>query len=190
MIEEIIFTVVAFVLFVYILLLKMIKKNDTTYLTILGIQALGILLNLLKIYFLCIIIPIAVFLLEAKNINVSEILRVVMAQSYLWLGKAKKAKKVLIDLVSKYPNSYIGHKMLANLYEKEGGMRKAIDEYVQVLDIKKNDYDSYYKISVLLNDLGKKDEATDMLKTLLKNRPQMYEASKILRRHIFRKKRI
>ena len=117
-------------------------------------------------------------------------LRVVMAQSYLWLGKAKKAKKVLIDLVSKYPNSYIGHKMLANLYEKEGGMRKAIDEYVQVLDIKKNDYDSYYKISVLLNDLGKKDEATDMLKTLLKNRPQMYEASKILRRHIFRKKRI
>ena len=50
MIEEIIFTVVAFVLFVYILLLKMIKKNDTTYLTILGIQALGILLNLLKIY--------------------------------------------------------------------------------------------------------------------------------------------
>lgn len=51
MIEEIIFTVVAFVLFVYILLLKMIKKNDTTYLTILGIQALGILLNLLKIYF-------------------------------------------------------------------------------------------------------------------------------------------
>lgn len=113
-----------------------------------------------------------------------------MAQNYLWLGKAKKAKNVLIDLVSKYPNSYIGHKMLANLYEKEGGMRKAIDEYVQVLDIKKNDYDSYYKISVLLNDLGKKDEATDMLKTLLKNRPQMYEASKILRRHIFRKKRI
>lgn len=51
MIEEIIFTVVAFVLFVYILLLKMIKKDDTTYLTILGIQALGILLNLLKIYF-------------------------------------------------------------------------------------------------------------------------------------------
>lgn len=51
MIEEIIFTVVAFVLFVYILLLKMIKKNDTTYLIILGIQALGILLNLLKIYF-------------------------------------------------------------------------------------------------------------------------------------------
>lgn len=51
MIWEITFTIVAFVLFIYILLLKMIKKNDTTYLIILGIQAIGILLNLIKIYF-------------------------------------------------------------------------------------------------------------------------------------------
>jgi len=51
MIEKIVFTVVAFVLFVYILLLKMIRKNDTTYLIILGIQAIGILLNLIKISF-------------------------------------------------------------------------------------------------------------------------------------------
>ena len=51
MIGEIIFTVIAFVLFAYILLLKMIKKNDTTYLIILGIQAIGILINLLKFYF-------------------------------------------------------------------------------------------------------------------------------------------
>lgn len=51
MIGQIIFTVVAFVLFVYILLLKMIKKNDTTYLIILGMQAIGILINLLRITF-------------------------------------------------------------------------------------------------------------------------------------------
>ena len=51
MIEQILFTVIAFVLFIYILLLKMIKKNDTTYLFILGIQAIGILLNLVKITF-------------------------------------------------------------------------------------------------------------------------------------------
>lgn len=51
MIAQIMFTVVAFVLFIYILLLKMIKKNDTTYLIILGIQAIGILVNLIKITF-------------------------------------------------------------------------------------------------------------------------------------------
>lgn len=136
------------------------------------------------LYFLCIILPIAVFVLEMKNINVSESLRIFLAQIYIWLHNTKKAKKILIDLVSKYKESYIGHKMLAHIYESEGGNRKAIDEYVQVLDIKKNDYNSYYRISLLLNELGKKDEATEMLRRLLKNRPQIYEASNLLRRNI------
>lgn len=129
-------------------------------------------------------------MLEAKGINVSEILRILMAQNYLWLNNPKKAKRVLIDLVSKYKDSYLGHKLLARIYEQEGGMRKAIDEYVQVLDIKKNDTNSYYKISVLLKDLGRNDEAVEMLRTLLKTKPDMYEASKLLRWHIFRTKRI
>lgn len=108
-----------------------------------------------------------------------------MAQFNICMHNTKKAKKILIDLVSKYKESYIGHKMLAHIYEKEGGMRKAIDEYVQVLDIRKNDYTSYYKISVLLNDLGKKNEAIEMLDTLLKNKPQMQDASKMLRRNLY-----
>lgn len=193
MIGQILFTLIVFVLFVYILL-KMIKKNDTTYLIILGIQAIGVLLNLIRIYFdilngtlstiilyiLCIIIPVAVLVLETKKINVSEMLRVSIAQFHILVKNPKRAKKVLIDLVSKYNESYIGHKMLAHIYEKEGGMRKAIDEYVQVLDIRKNDHNSYYKISVLLRELGKKEEAIEMLRTLLKNRPQKYEATDIL----------
>ena len=51
MIGQIAFTVTAFILFISILVLKLIKKNDTTYLTILGIQAMGILLNLIRISF-------------------------------------------------------------------------------------------------------------------------------------------
>ena len=128
--------------------------------------------------------------MEAKNINVSEVLRITIAQINIWVGNTKKAKKVLIDLVSKYKESYIGHRMLGYIYEKEGGMRKAIDEYVQVLDIKKNDYNAYYKISVLLNDLGKEEEAIQMLTTLLKNKPQIYDASEMLRRNLLETKRI
>lgn len=120
------------------------------------------------------------FVLEARGINVSEVLKIIMAQIYLWLNNPKKAKMILIDLVSKYKDSYLGHKLLAKIYEQEGGMRKAIDEYVQVLDIKKDDTDSYYKISVLLRELGRNDEATEMLQTLLKTKPDMYEASKLL----------
>ena len=48
----------------------------------------------------------------------------------------------------------MGHKMLAEVYQKEGGMRRAIDEYVTAIDIKKNDYKSYFKIAQLLKDLG------------------------------------
>jgi len=117
-------------------------------------------------------------------------LRVSIAAIHIWMKNPKRAKKVLIDLVSKYNQSYIGHKMLAYIYEKEGGMRKAIDEYVQVLDIRKNDHESYYKISVLLNELGQKEQAIEMLKTLLKNRPQKYEATKMLRRNIPKPKTI
>lgn len=51
MVGQILFTIVAFILFIYILLLKLIKKNDTTYLTMLCTQAIGIFLNLIKIYF-------------------------------------------------------------------------------------------------------------------------------------------
>lgn len=194
MLEQIAFTIISFFLFVHILFKKMIRKNDITYLLMLLLQATGLLLNLLRIsfnilnsneititlYILCIIIPILVVILESRNINASEILRIMIAQIWLWFGKEKKAKKILINLVNKYPNSFVGHKMLARIYEQEGGMRKAIDEYVKVLDIKKNDYNSYYKISVLLNELGKKTEATQMLETLLKNQPQTLEASNLL----------
>ena len=59
-------------------------------------------------------------------------------------------------------------------------MRKAIDEYVKAIDINKKDYDSYYKISELLVNLGKKDEAIQMLTNLIHNKPDYYNASKLL----------
>lgn len=194
MIGKIIFTLLSFLLFAYIFLFKLIKKNDTMYLVIIICQAIGILVNLLQImfsilngvfftilsYILCIILPIAVIILELKNINISEMLSIIIAKSLLIFKNRKKAKDVLFNLVTKYDKSYYGHKMLAEIYKEEGGMRKAIDEYVKVLDIRQNDYKSYFKISELLIDLDKKDEAIEMLKTLLKTKPDMCSASLIL----------
>lgn len=194
MAEKILFSVVAFVLFAYIFLFKLIKKNDTTYLAILIGQAIGILLNFVQIlfdvllgvvweviiYILAIIIPVIVLLLEAKGINFTEIVYVCISKIFLGLNKTKKAKNILLNLIAKYDKSYKGHKMIAEIYEKEGGMRKAIEEYVKALDIKKNDYKSYFKISQLLNNLDKKDEAIQMLKTLISKKPELYEANKLL----------
>ena len=150
MIERIIFTLVSFLLFAYIFLFKMMKKNDTTYLVLLLFQAIGILMNLIRVlfdaltgtasvvimYLFSIISPIIVFYLECKNINCSEWLQIALARMYILFSNERKAKEVLINIISKYDKSYTAHKLLAEIYEKEGGMRKAIDEYVKVLDLK------------------------------------------------------
>lgn len=194
MIEKIIVTLVSFLLFIYVFFFKMIKKNDTNYLIILGIEAVGILINFIQIifgvlktgffngivYIFSIIIPVIVFLLEYKHINVSEMMYVCASKICLLFGNAKKTKELLINLSAKYPNSYFAHKMLAEIYEQEGGMRKAIEEYVKVLDIKRNDYKSYYKISMLLRDLGRNKEAIQMLENLLKVKPEHCPASELL----------
>ena len=191
--EKIVFNVLAFSLFI-IFFFKMIKKNDTNYVIVLCIQALGILINFIEtifklnmgyvikllVYILSVIIPIIVIFIEYKWMGFSEIIYISLAKIALLMKDSKGSKSFLITLVTKYNESYLGHKLLAEIYEKEGGMRKAIDEYVQAIQISKKDYNSYYKISYLLNDLGKKKEASEMLEELLSKKPEMLEATMLL----------
>lgn len=193
LIEKLLFNVVAFSLFVFIFF-KLIRKNDTAYVTILIIEAIGILLNFIEIilslsliwtykivmYTMAIVIPIIVLFIESKGINFSESFSILKAKFYKITGNNKKQKEILINLVNKYPDSYMGHKLLAEIYEKEGGMRKAIDEYVKVIEIDGKDCKSYYRISFLLNELDKKDESIIMLKNLLKVKPDHFEAMQLL----------
>ena len=188
-----IFAVIAFGLFIY-MFYEMIRKNDTSYVVILIIQALGIACNFIEVlfdikanafvvilkYILAILIPGAIIILTKKNIPLMEVENVALANFWLMLGNRKMAKQCLINLVTKYPENYRGHKMLAVIYEKEGGMRKAIDEYVQAIDSNKKDYDSYYKVAELLTQLDKKDEAAQMLFNLLQKKPEYYQATILL----------
>lgn len=193
LLEQLLFTFISFAIFVY-MFFTMIKRNDTSYVIILVIEAIGIALNFVEVlftvtlsmfwvilkYILAILLPIIIFLLEKKGIYLYEIIDITKARICLMSGNNKGAKQALMDLLEKNINSYKAHKMLAQIYEKEGGMRKAIDEYVQAIDIDKQDYDSYYKVAELLNGLDKKDEATEMLFNLLNNKPETYEASMLL----------
>lgn len=193
LIEKIIFNLVAFSLFI-IIFFKIIRRNDTNYITLLVLQAIGIAISFFEIsigidanlvfktirYMLSILIPVAIIILELKGINFSEILSTMIANFLFSIGDTKSAKAILVKLVTKYPNSYLGHQNLGKIYEYEGGMRRAIDEYVAAVDIKGNDYDSYYKIANLLNELGKKDESIEMLQNLVKNKPDYYEGSCLL----------
>ena len=50
LIEQLIFIIIAFALFVY-MFYQLIKKNDTKYVPILAIEALGIAIDFMQLYF-------------------------------------------------------------------------------------------------------------------------------------------
>lgn len=195
MLERIIFNILSFSLFI-IIFFKIIRKNDTAYVVPLILEAIGIAIGLIEIligrylgtfirvitYVFAIILPLVIILTEKYGFNFSEWLYILLAKLCNLLKNNKKSKQLLMNLINKYPESYNGHRLLAQNYEKEGGMRKAIDEYVKAIDINKKDYDSYYKISELLVNLGKKDEAIQMLNNLIHNKPDYYNASELLGR--------
>ena len=193
MLEKLIFSLLACSLFI-IIFFKIIRRNDANYIILLVLQAIGITVSFIEIklrigenafwgtirYVFSIILPLAIIIMELKGFNFSELLSVTAAKFFMMIGDTKTAKTILVKLVTKYPESYLGHKLLAECYEKEGGMRRAIDEYVTAVDINKKDYKSYFKIADLLRDLGKKDEAIQMLEHLVKTKPDCYEASCLL----------
>lgn len=194
MIEKILFNLIAIALFVNIFLWKLVKKNDTTYLTILIAETIGIAISFISIsfdiwdgifikiimYLLAIILPIVVIALEKKGINVSDHLNIFASKMYMYLGNTKKAKEKLVNITTKYPNNYIAHKMLAETYEKEGGIRKAVDEYMRVIEIKKDAYEIDYKIAFLLDDIERRDDAINVLNNLLEKKPDYIEATNFL----------
>lgn len=190
MIEKILFAIIAFILFI-IMFLKMIQKNDTNYIYVLSVQALGIIIQfigmlfnfkiptilLLLCYMCSIVIPILIFIIEKKGLNFSELICFI----YTTISKDDdKNKKMVMQLIEKYPNSYYAHKMLAEIYEKEENYSIAAEEYMRALDGNTKDYNLYYKIANSLNEIDKKDEAIKTLNELLKGNPEHYEASLLL----------
>ena len=165
-IEQLIFTFISFAIFVY-MFFRMIKNNDTSYVFALVIEAIGITLNFAEVlfgiklnllfmilkYIFAILFPIAIIILEKKYVPLFEMINVMKSKIYMFFGDTKKAKQALISILDKNQNSYQAHILLA---------------------------DSYYKVAELLNNLDKKEEASEMLFNLLNKKPEMYEASILL----------
>ena len=87
LVEQLLFIFISFAIFVY-MFFRMIKKNDTTYVVILVLEAIGIALNFLEVlfdielnailkvlkYLLAVILPIGVIILEKQNIYLYKII--------------------------------------------------------------------------------------------------------------------
>lgn len=193
MLEKIIFFLLAVSLFV-IIFAKLIRKNDTYYINFLVVQFVGIVIGFLNLvfkwefniylkiilYILSVILPICIILIERNGLSISEGISILKAKVLMKMGKEEQAKKVLLQIVQKYPQSYIAHKMLAEWYEKDNKISTAIEEYVRAVEVNLQDYESYFKVASLLKQTDKIDEAETMLKNLLSKKPDFYEASELL----------
>lgn len=200
--ERIIFNLLAFSLFI-IIFIKMTKKNDTSYIDILVLEFIGITVGFLELvtaiklpviikillYFLCVVIPGIVLILEKKNILFPEILNLAIAKFYMFKNNPEEAKKRILKLIEKYPNSYFGHKMLAEIYEKEENVSNAIDEYVRAIEINTKDYNSYYKVADLLQKTNNYEASINMLNDLLKKKPDLVQASLLLGDILYKEER-
>ena len=182
MIELIIFGIISLTLFTYIakrsLEIRSYVSNIILILNIVGIIIMPLIyVKTNKIYMasriisliLGIILPIVIIIIEyLTKVSYDEKIILYIAEFYEFIKNRKKAKDIIVKYLEKYDNSYLLHKKLATIYEKEGGTRKAIDEYVEAVSIKGTDYESYFRVIELLEYLDKKDEAITLIERLLK----------------------
>ena len=194
MLEKIIFNVLALALFT-ITFLKLIRKNETSYIYVLALEFVGLAINFIELFFsikLSIILKIIIYIFsiiipgimlwieKVKKIDFPELFNVTIAQILSAFGKQEQAKKMIMDFLNKNPNSYIAHKWLAEFYEKEGNYDAAISEYMRVTDIKRNDFVSTYKLCEVLNKNKQNQEAINLLEEILKQKPEYEKASNLL----------
>lgn len=203
MVEKIIFNLLAFAIFV-IVFGRFIKKNDTSYVYILGLEFVGIVINFIEvifsihlniffrilIYIFSVVIPVIMLLIEyKKKIDFPEMFNIMLAKIALHKGNTEQAKEYLFKLINKYPESYIGHKNLAEVYEKEEKYSLAVDEYIRANDLNNKDIKVSYKIGELLNKNEKTEEAITVLQELLKKNPEYYKATNLLGDILYSKER-
>lgn len=193
MIEKVIFNLLAISLFIIIFFI-MARKNDTNYISILVLSAIGICINFLELnfnfienvwtkffeYLLAVILPIVVILSERYGIKYSEFIAIIKIKYFSFRKKEDEARKYLIELVTKYPDSYIGRKALAEIYEKMGEYENSMIEYYRASELKENDFRSKYKIADLLIKIDKIEESEKTLKVILQEKPDFYEATNLL----------
>lgn len=182
MIELIIFGIISLTLFTYIakrsLEIRSYVSNIILILNIVGIIIMPLIyVKTNKIYMasriisliLGIILPIVIIIIEyLTKVSYDEKIILYIAEFYEFIKNRKKAKDIIVKYLEKYDDSYLLHKKLATIYEKEGGTRKAIDEYVEAVSIKGTDYETYFRVIELLEYLDKKDEAITLIERLLK----------------------
>ncbi len=134
------------------------------------------------------IIILFVFLI-IKNDVIAEKVKMLKLKTLLLMKKDEQAKRYALKIIDKYPNNYIAHKILGMLYEKEGKINVALDEYIRAVELNNQDFEMHFKVASLLNQTEKNEEAIIMLQDLLKMKPDYLDATKLLGNILYEEER-
>ena len=130
-IEKIFFNLIAIALFT-IIFMKLIHKNDTSYIIILICEFIGIAVNFIElflpttlnaffrilIYFLAILVPLWVLWLEYfRKMNFPEFFHLIIAKILVNNGQQEQSKERISNFLNKNTNSQVAHKFMAECYE-------------------------------------------------------------------------
>ena len=127
----------------------------------------------IAIVLVIIVIFVCVFLILRKNdIHLNELMILIAERN-----NRIDFKKFLLDIIEKYPKSYLAHEKLAEYYEKNNENKKAEDEYIKAISLKPKEYKTYYKLATILQKNGDTENAINSLKEALKIKPDFLIAS-------------
>ena len=192
-VERILFNILAFGLF-FMMFIKMVNRNDSNYVYILIVQAIGIAISFVGLifrvnlpiiiiiitYIISVLIPLTIIIFEKKGLFLSEIINLNIAKYYYKKNDKEKAKQLLMKSTEKFPNSLLLHKELAFICEELGDKQIAIDEYMRSSEINSQDSELKIKTANLLKDSEKIQDAERMLNDILRKKPDDYNATILL----------
>lgn len=202
-IEKIFFNLIAIALFT-IIFMKLIRKNDTSYIMILILEFIGIGINFIElisnltlnwffrilIYIFALVIPLLVLWLEYfKKMNFPEFFHLLVCEVLIKCGKQEQAKIMMANFLHKNQNSQIAHKFMAKCYEKEENYEAAISEYMRVTELNRNDLDVAYCLAFVMNKNKQNEQAIVVLKDILNRKPENENASNLLGNIYFEEER-
>lgn len=188
MAEIIIFLIISLALFSS-LFVKNLRKRNKKELLFLVLNVFFILLfvvyyiltksysNIIRFmsYTISIIIPIILVILNYYDYNFKEGLVVLSVNTVLLFGNRQLAKKLIFKFLKNRPHSFALHKKLGDIYKEEGGIRKAIGEYIVALNLKQVPF-LYLEVAEMFYDLDNKDEAKEALLFIISREPNFLEA--------------
>ncbi len=193
-VEKIFFNLIAIALFT-VIFMKLIHKNDTSYIIILILEFVGIAINFVElflpttlnaffkvfIYFLAVLIPLWVLWLEYfRKMNFPEFFHLMIAKILVSKGQQEKAKTRMANFLNKNPNSQVAHRFMAECYEKEENYDAAVTEYRKVTELNRNDLETAYCLAAVMNKNKQNEQAIEVLQDILRHKPENENATNLL----------